>query len=292
MVARGWFAPLLFVALTGTAWAQAQQRSDDDTDRASRHDSDEWRNVAPHLPDPNTATPAALTVAADVLRARRMQEDALDYYRYALQRGGDEAVLENDIGVTLLELQRLPEARVAFQHALKLRPKAARDWNNLGATEYVSGNFRDALSDYLKAVKFDKKTAVFHSNLGTAYFELKDYESARQQFKLAMRLDPNVFHGGGWSGIEAHVLSASDHGRFCFEMAVMAAEQHDDQSVLRWLARSSEAGFDIMGEMNGDKDLNPYRKDPRVAVIVRNARAMRTGQIADSGLEPPQPDQP
>jgi len=262
MVARRWFASLLFLLCASGLAASAQQRSSDDADeRASRHDTEEWRQVAAHLPDPNTSTPQALTVAADVLRARRMQEDALDYYRYALVRGGDEATLENDIGVTLLELQRLPEARIAFQRTLKLKPKSARAWNNLGATEYVAGNFRAALADDLRAVKLDKKEAVYHSNLGTAYFELKDFESARSQFRQSVKLNPDVFRGGGWAGVEAHVLSASDHGRFCFEMAVMAAEQHDDANVVRWLARASEAGFDIMGEMGSEKDLNPYRKD-------------------------------
>ena len=67
MVARRWFAPLLFVALSGSVWAYAQQRADDDAaDRASRHDSDEWRAVAPHLPDPNTAIRDGKNLMCDV----------------------------------------------------------------------------------------------------------------------------------------------------------------------------------------------------------------------------------
>jgi len=291
MIATRWFAPLLSLSLfIAIPVLGAQDISDDDAARADRHATPEWQALAPHLPDPNTATPASLAQAADVLRARRMPEDALDYYFFALKRGGDEAKLENDIGVTLLELRRYPEARTAFKRALQLKPKAARDWNNLGATEYVSGNYRAALEDYLRAVKLDKKAAVFRSNLGTAYFELKDYESATQHFEKAIKLDPNVFQTGGWAGIEAHVLSATDHGRFCFEMAKMAARQHNDAEVIRWLARSSEAGFEVKAEMGGDKDFDAYRKDPRVETVLRNARAMRTGQIADSGLTPTVPD--
>jgi len=285
MIASRFFPSLILIAVSIAA---AQQPADDEAaQRAERHASAEWQSVAPHLPNPDTATPQALTQAADVLRARRMPEDALEYYQYALRRGGDEAALQNNIGVTLLELQRYRDAKTAFRRALQLKPKVAQSWNNLGATEYVSGNFRSALEDYLRAVKLDKKAAVFRSNLGTAYFELKDYESAREQFLKALKLDPNVFHGGGWSGVEAHVLSASDHGRFCFEMAKMSARQHDDDNVIRWLARSSESGFDIVAEMTGDKDFDPYRKDTRVLTMIRNARAMRGGQIADSGRDLP-----
>ena len=294
MIATRWFACVLAsLMLSVVSVAGAQQPVNDEArDRALRHATVEWQTVADHLPDPETATPEALTLAADVLRARRLQEDALEYYHYALKRGGDEAKLQNQIGITLLELQRYPDARNAFKRALQLNPKNARNWNNLGAVEYVSGRYRAALDDYARAVKMDKKAAVFHSNLGTVYFELKDYDSARSQYEKAMKLDPKIFQGGGgWSGVEAHVLSVRDRARFCFEMAKMSARQHDDENVLRWLARASEAGFEIKAPMDEDKDFEAYRKDPRVAILIRNAKGMRTGQIADSALTPPLPDQ-
>ena len=290
MIATRWFTSLLSF-LFMLAFARGQQTANQAAvDRALRHTSDEWQLISPHLPDAATGTPQALALAADVLRARRMPEDALDFYLAAIKRGGDEVKLQNDIGVTLLELERYDEAKVAFHRAVQLKPAAARAWNNLGATEYVTGRYRAALEDYLKAVKIEKKTAVFHANLGTAYFELKDYESARSQFAKALKLDRDVFHGGGWAGVEAHVLSASDHGRFCFEMAKMAAQQREDADVIRWLSRSIEAGFDVKSEMNGDRDFDAYRKDARIDGIIHNAKAMKNGQLADVQLEPPLPD--
>ncbi len=283
MIATRWFPCLISLSLCASS-GFAQRSAD--LDRVERHQSPQWQALAPHLPDPATATAADLTTAADVMRARRMPEDALDYYHFALQRGGDEAKLDNLIGITLLELQRLPEARAAFKRSIQLKPKGAEPWNNLGATEYTAGQFRAAQQDYAHAVRLNNKSAVFHSNLGTVYFELKDYESARAEYVTAIKLDPRVFHSGGVSGVEAHIMSASDRGRFCFEMAKMAARIHDDDNVIRWLARSSETGFNVQEQMSGDKDFLVYRKDPRVLSVIQNARAMRTGQIADSGLQP------
>jgi tetratricopeptide (TPR) repeat protein len=284
---------LLFALTTGTFALSAQQPAyDEDANRAMRHATVEWAQMAPHLPDPQTATAEKLSEVGDVLRARRMQEDALDYYRYALKRGGgDESRIQNNIGVTLLELNRLAEARVAFRRALKVKPKYAQGWNNLGATEYAAGNPKAALTNYLRAVKLDHRSAVYHSNLGTAYFELKDYESARSEFERAIKLDAGVFQEGGWAGVEARVLSTSDRARYCFEMAKMAARSRDTDNVIRWLARSSEAGFDVKSEMSSDKDFEVYRKDPRVLMAIQNARAIRTGQVAESGLAPGSPDQ-
>ena len=73
-----------------------------------------------HLPDPATATAEQLETVADVLRARRFPEDALDYYMYALKRGGgNEVMLMNKIGVTQLELRHTGAARAYFQRAIE-----------------------------------------------------------------------------------------------------------------------------------------------------------------------------
>lgn len=272
-----------FAAMFGMIAAQGQGN-----DAFDRHQNPEWLLMLPHLPDPATGTPASLETAADIMRARRMPEDALEYYQFALSRGGDPATLSNRIGVTLLELRHPELARVAFRRALQTRPKDAQTWNNLGATEYVSGSYHAAITYYLKAIKLDKKAAVYHSNLGTAYFEVKDVESARSQYIKALKLDANIFQRGDWGGIQAHVMSPSDRGQFCLEMARLAVRQHDDASAMRWLGKAVEAGYDVRGTISADKDFEPYRKDVRIAMLIRNAKAMKSGQLASAaGPVPP-----
>jgi tetratricopeptide (TPR) repeat protein len=216
-----------------------------------------------------------------------MPEDALDYYNDALLRGGDEKTLRNRVGVTELELRHLGLARIAFNRVLKIDRKDAVAWNNLGATEYLVGNYRGAIDHYKHALKLNRKSAVYHSNLGTAYFQLADYDSARHEFTVAIRLDPKVFDDGGWSGLQAHVLSTHDRGRFCVEMARLAAVNHDDAGVLHWLNMAVSTDFDSVGEMLTDAAFAPYRKDPRVLLVLRNARNLRRHQIASAGPIPP-----
>ncbi len=281
---------LLLSFVCSLRFSYAQIAAGADAERVARHQSADWMAMAGHLPDPATAPPADLQLAADVMRARRLPEDALEYYRFALERGGDAGKLTNRIGITLLELRHPELARAAFQRAVHLNPKDPDGWNNLAASEYVAGDFARAIGDYKRAVKLDQRKATFHANLGTAYFEVKEYDSARKQFASALKLDPNALQGGTSNGIEAHVLSPSDRGRFCFEMAKLAARDHDVDGVLRWLARATEVGFETKAEMGQDRVLRTYLSDPRVALIVRNAHAMRNGQIADTGLVPPLPD--
>jgi len=272
------------------AHAQPPSATDSESDpavaRARRHATPEWRIVAPHLPDPETGSPADLQQAGDILRARRFPDEALEYYRYALQRGGDEAVLDKRMGVIELQLGQDALARAYFRRCVSLSKRDAEGWNNLGAVETIAGNARQAISDYQRAVKIDRRNSLFHANLGTAYFAVKDVDSARHEFEVAVKLDPEVFHRGGFGGSLVHVLSTDDRGQFAFEMARLAAARHEEDSMLHWLAQASEAGLDLRVAMAGVKEFNPYLKDARIAVIVHNAKALRTRELAVSDPVP------
>ena len=260
-----------------------QQQSAPSTEamREIRHRDPQWEDVRLHLPDPAIATEEQLETVADVLRARRFPEDALDYYLYALKRGGgNQVMLLNKIGVTQLELRHVDLARAYFQSAIKMQKKDPVAWNNLGAVEYMQGRFGSAISDYSRAIKLNKKSAIYHSNLATALFEEKKYKDARDHFKIALELDPDMAHHDGTGGITAHMLSPEDHARYCFEMARLYAEMGNEPKMLEYLTKASEGGFDVMSEMKADSTLDHYRKDARVILLVQNAKALRTGRAS------------
>jgi tetratricopeptide (TPR) repeat protein len=269
-----------FLPATGNGEQKSVPSSE--TIRELRHEDPQWLLVQPHLPSPVTATPQVLEMAGDVLRARRFPEDALEYYNYALQKGGPEGPLMNKLGVTELEMHNTFAARIYFQRLVRLLRKDAQGWNNLGAVECIDGNFGRAVTDYNRAIKLDKlrdkTSAAYHSNLGGALIEEKDYRGARQQYEIALRLDPDMFDHNGGTGMTARMLSPEDHARYCFEMARLYAERKDDANVMHYLTMASEAGFDVLTEMSTDKELGRYRKDPRVLLLVRNAQALRSGR--------------
>jgi tetratricopeptide (TPR) repeat protein len=289
------FLLVFFTLWVSTTRLEAQDESTAQPDllRSLSHDDPQWTTVQSHLPDPLTASAAKLELAADVLRARRFPADALEYYNYALQRGGNQTSLLNKMGVTELELQNLMAARAYFQHAVKLQKKNADGWNNLGALEYLERRYRNAISDYDRAIKINKKDSSFHSNLGTAYFDLKQFDSARKEFEIALKLDPEMFERRRMSaGVTAHLLSPEDHARFCYEMARLYAKNGDEDNMLHSLQMASEGGFDVAEEMGRDAFLSQYRKDPRVVMILQNARALRAGRASTavaSGTLPPLP---
>jgi tetratricopeptide (TPR) repeat protein len=290
-------APSSLIAELPSGLQQNTPNTNTEALRELRHQDPQWDTVKTHLPDPATATVEQLETVADVLRARRFPEDALDYYLYALKRGGaNQVMLMNKIGVTQLELRHTAAARAYFQRAIQLQKKDPVAWNNLGAVEYMDGRFGTAISDYSRAIKLNKTSAIYHSNLATALFEEKRYKDARAQYKIALQLDPDMAHHDGTGGLTAHMLSPEDHARYCFEMARLYAELGDETNMLRYLTMASEGGFDVLGEMHSDAKLDRYRKDARVILLVQNAKALRSGRAsiddASSKIPPLPPVQP
>lgn len=269
----------------------AQKTLSHEEARALDHENPVWISVASHLPDPTKATAAQLETAADVLRARRFLEDSIDYFGYALQRGGDEPRLLNKMGITELELRRPAQARAYFQRVVKIRKKDAEGWNNLGAIEYLEGRFGNAITDYRRAIKLDKESATYHSNLATAYFDKKDFESARKEYEIALKLDPEMLQHHGTAGTTTRMLSPEDHARFCYELARLYAARGDEENMLHFLTMASESGFDVLREMGSDAVLSKFRKDPRVLLMVKNAKDLRSTRtsVADAAAPPPLP---
>src|SRR3979411_1727827 len=129
------------------AGLQQQNAPNTEALREIRPRDPQWETVRSHLPDPAVSTEEQLETVADVLRARRFPEDALDYYIYALKRGGgNQVMLLNKIGVTQLELRHTAAARAYFQRAIQMQKKDAVAWNNLGAVGYRDGRFATDIS--------------------------------------------------------------------------------------------------------------------------------------------------
>jgi tetratricopeptide (TPR) repeat protein len=271
---------LTFSLLAVTPRANAQAEAVSAKERAAFHQDPQWEMIAPHLPDPKTGTAVKLELAGDVLRARRFPEDALDYYGYAIARGGPVSELLNKMGIVRLELRQNALAHELFQQSVRAHKKDPSGWNNLGVTEYLDKRYKNAINDYRRAAKLDKASPTYHTNLGMAYFESKDMESARQQFSEALLLDPHAFDRRDSGGVTAQVVGTENYPQLCFEMAKLYARHKNDAATLLWLSKATEAGYDTKAEMAQDNALQIYLKDPRVLLMFKNAQQMRMHSVA------------
>lgn len=274
---------LLPVALLlGGAALRAQAPAVNDEERVALHHSSDWLLLAPHLADPQVATAADLELTGDVLRARRFPEDALDYYGYAMARGGSVSKLLNKMGVVRLELGQYELSRQMFLRVVRSDKRNAQAWNNLGAVEFADKHYKQSIVDYRKAASLDRRSGVYRANLGLAYFETGNFEDAHEQFVVAMQLDPGVMSRRDSGGGAARVLAQNDYPRLCFEMAKLYAMRAQPAEVRLWLAKAHEAGFDLEEGLRKDATLGAYLKDPEVRLMMANTARMQKKNVAST----------
>ena len=274
------FVLLVAMLILAVPAVRAQAPAVSADERAAFHRDPEWLTIAPHLPNAKTATAAQLELAGDVLRARRYPEDALDYYGYAIARGGNVSLLLNKMGVVRLDLKQNDLAHEMFQRTVRAQKKNAQGWNNLGVTEYSIANYSAAINDYAKAMKLDRKSAVYHSNLGMAYFSKGDAESARVQFTQALALDPHIFEHADGGGSTVHVVGTQNFAGFALEMARVYARRGESAAAVHWIAKATEAGAETKFELASDPVLRPYARDPRVMEMLKSMQQLRGRSVA------------
>jgi tetratricopeptide (TPR) repeat protein len=221
-------------------------------------------------PPPENATSAELEQQGDLLRAQKAYLDSIDYYRAALKKQ-NTAVLHNKIGISMLALRRLGEARNEFQQAIKLDKSYPEAYNNLGALYYNSRKMGSAVKEYKKAIKLNDENASFHSNLGTAYFSQKDFARATKEYQRALQLDPTIFDRSASSGVSVKLVTSEDLGRFHYLMAQMYGQKGDQERCRYYLRKANEDGYPIKGALR-DNDFAGLRKDPEFVAFVRSLK--------------------
>lgn len=108
----------------------------------------------------------------------------------------DEAVYFN-LGATLAQLGRIPEAEEAYLRALEIRPRYAEAHNNLGRIFLNRNELEKAEAHFTKAIEDAPRNAPAHNNLGIVLVRLKQSARAETEFLSAVEINPDY--------TEAHV---------------------------------------------------------------------------------------
>jgi len=222
--------------------------------------------------DPN-ASAEELEIRADRLRAAKEFADALDVYRAALAKKPESAMLYNKRGICELLEQRYRNAGSDFERALRIDRSYAPAYNNLGVTEYATRKYSKAIKQYEKAIRLEPSGASYYSNLGAAYFAKKSWEKATKAYSEAVNLNPDIFDESNRSGITGQVASPADRAHFSFVLAKLYARSGRNDRSLEYLRRAMEEGYKGVNEVYSDSDFSSLRKDPRFAQLM-SARPM------------------
>lgn len=214
-------------------------------------------------PPAATASAEDLEKRGDELRAEKAFLDALDYYRVALKKKPNDAILLNKAGISELLIQRYKEARKDFERSIKADRNYAEAYNNLGVAHYEERKYGKAVKQYQKAIKLRNDAASYYNNLGAAYFAMREFEKANTAYLQALQLDPDIFERSSRGGISARIPSPEDRARFDFVLAKLYAQVGNMDRSLEYLRKALEEGYKGIEDVYKDVEFAELRKDPR-----------------------------
>jgi protein O-mannosyl-transferase len=184
------------------------------------------------------AVATALIVALIVLtRAQcRTWRSSEDLWTHALNHGGESVQeVHNALGLALLELGRLDEARRHFQEAIRLEPRFGDAHNSLGTLLARQGQFSAAKAEFAESSRLAPQDPIAHNNLGNILLSEGQVEPAVREYVAAVSLDPD----GGVARLDDLLVfrrSTLRPGLVPLIRAVVASPR--DQTALRDLERA------------------------------------------------------
>ena len=125
------------------------------------------RRLPPHRSFGSGRTaPTAATTWRPPCTSKEKLDEAIAFYRRAIQLDPTFALPHNNLGNVLQEQGKLAEACQCYQRAIDLKPDFAEAHLGLASTQNEQGNSTDAIQHYLTAIQIKPGMAAAHCNLG------------------------------------------------------------------------------------------------------------------------------
>jgi tetratricopeptide (TPR) repeat protein len=137
----------------------------------------------------------AYAMYGDLLSLTGNRQDARKNYLASTRMDGSKFMVWQQIVAIDMELQQFDSLAKHSEEAIELFPNQPFFWLYNGVAHTLNKNPKKAIGALEQGKKLafnDKKTLLeFHSQLGDAYNELKDYKKSEAAYEEALSLDPN-----------------------------------------------------------------------------------------------------
>jgi tetratricopeptide (TPR) repeat protein len=149
-----------------------------------------WRPV------PVLAAFSAVLLACSARTVTRTSDwkDELTLFQKTVATSGDSARAHGNLGVSLYQHERYPEALEQFQRAIELNPEYAPAWHELGRTEAKLGHAPEGLQHVARAVELAPDNATFWNSLGIMQMSNRQWAEAAKSFQRVLELRPRHIH--------------------------------------------------------------------------------------------------
>ncbi len=125
----------------------------------------------------------------DAFRFQGEYDNAIRWYRRALDINPENAAAEANWGACLLELGKLDEAETRLASAIELNPGLAEAHCSLGLARRRQNKLAEAVESYRRALEINPDYALARVHLGTLLLDLGQLDEAKTHLTEAVQLD-------------------------------------------------------------------------------------------------------
>jgi len=159
---------------------------------------------------------------ASVYLASGRGAEAIQAYQKAVELNPYYWVNHNGVGNAYYQLAEYEKAAESYRRVIELDPNNPYAYNNLGAVLVQSGKFQEAVEPLQKSLQFSADGQAY-SNLGIAYFYLRQYDKALPAYEKAVQLVPTSDMFVGNLAEAYSLVGQKDRAQTTFEQAISLA---------------------------------------------------------------------
>ncbi len=123
------------------------------------------------------------------LQSQKKFQEAIKYYKIAIQNNPNFFVAINNLGLTYYNMYDLKNAQHYYERAIEINPKFTHPISNLGNVKKELNNYEEAIKCYKLALSIDNKLYIVIHNLGLAYQALGRFEESKKYFESVLKIN-------------------------------------------------------------------------------------------------------
>ena len=172
--------------------------------------------------------PFAWKALAVVLKLTGRLNESLVANQKSAQLNPNDAEIHNNLGITLLELDRYYESEVSCRQAITLKPDYAEAHYNLGNTLKELGRFDEAETCYKQAITLKPDYTKAYNNLGITLLESDRFDESEVIYREAITLKPDFAEAHSNLGNTLRELGRFDEAETCYKQAITLKPDYAD----------------------------------------------------------------
>jgi tetratricopeptide (TPR) repeat protein len=167
-----------------------------------------WRRAVETNPAPVEDQVPSRLAWARALALAGDRESAREQFERILRIDPEHAAARYDLGVILMQLDRVPQAVAEFERVVASTPSHGGAHINLGVLLHARGETEKARQHYLAALEAIPDSIPARYNLGALLQETGDLDLAVRELRYVLDLDET--HAGAWTNLSNCLLSQGD----------------------------------------------------------------------------------